>query len=171
MVAPPALAQTSTGTQQRKSTGATSSHGHSSPVSHPSSTTSKGSGNSTTTKSSSSKSVKSASKKPGKTRKVKGQAAPTPERINEIQDALAKHGMYSGEPTGKWDDSTSDAMRKFQSKNHLNPTGKLDAPTWQKLGLGSETAGLAAPTPSPSSAANRLLSKNAPKDPEPSDEN
>ncbi len=102
---------------------------------------------------------------------MKGQAAPTPERINEIQDALAKRGMYAGESTGKWDDSTSDAMKKFQSKNHLNPTGKLDAPTLQKLGLGSETAGVAAPTPPPNSAANRLMSKNAPKDPEPSDDN
>ena len=62
-------------------------------------------------------------------------------------------------------------MRKFQTKSHLNPTGKLDAPTLQKLGLGSETAGVAAPTPPPNSAANRLLSRNSPKDPEPSDDN
>jgi peptidoglycan hydrolase-like protein with peptidoglycan-binding domain len=79
--------------------------------------------------------------------------------------------MFTGTPSGQWDDSTVDAMRKFQSANHLNPTGKLDAPTLQKLGLGSETAGIAAPTPPPNSTANRLLSRNAPKDPEPSDEN
>jgi murein L,D-transpeptidase YcbB/YkuD len=88
-------------------------------------------------------------------RKVKGQAAPTPERITEIQEALAKKGMLEGSPSGQWDDATSDAMKKFQSSNGLNPTGKLDALTLQKLGLGSETAGLAAPTPPPN-ASNRL---------------
>lgn len=99
-----------------------------------------------------------------KSRRVKGQAAPTPERINEIQEALARNGAYSGTPSGKWDDSTSEAMRKFQATHGLNPTGKLDAPTLQRLGFGSETAGLGAPTPPPNSAANRLLSPAAKRD-------
>jgi peptidoglycan hydrolase-like protein with peptidoglycan-binding domain len=112
------------------------------------------------TKSSSSR---SSSRK--RSKKVKGQAAPTPERISEIQEALAKKGAFAGTPTGKWDDSTVDAMERFQSSNGLNPTGKLDAPTLQKLGLGSETAGLAAPTPPPNSL-NRLRSpSSSPADP------
>jgi len=86
--------------------------------------------------------------------------APTPERINEIQEALARKGAYTGTPTGKWDDSTADAMKHFQSANGLNPTGKLDALTLQKLGLGSETAGIAAPTPPPNSA-NRLMNTSS----------
>jgi peptidoglycan hydrolase-like protein with peptidoglycan-binding domain len=90
-----------------------------------------------------------------KVKKVKGQAAPTAERITEIQEALSRKGVYSGEPSGQWDDSTTDAMKKFQTSNGLNPSGKLDALTLQKLGLGSETAGLAAPTPPPNST-NRL---------------
>jgi peptidoglycan hydrolase-like protein with peptidoglycan-binding domain len=90
-----------------------------------------------------------------KVKKVKGQAAPTPERITEIQQALSKRGVYSGSPTGQWDDYTTDAMKKFQTANGLTPTGKLDALTLQKLGFGSETAGLAAPTPPPNST-NRL---------------
>ena len=58
-----------------------------------------------------------------------------------------------------------DAMKKFQSANGLNPSGKLDALTLQKLGLGSETAGLAAPTPPPNSA-NRLRNLSSlPSDP------
>jgi peptidoglycan hydrolase-like protein with peptidoglycan-binding domain len=104
-----------------------------------------------------SKSAKSggrkSSKKKGK--RVKGQAAPTADRISEIQEALAQRGAFSGTPSGKWDDSTVEAMKKFQASSGLNATGKLDAPTLQKLGLGSETAGLAAPTPPPNSA-NRL---------------
>jgi peptidoglycan hydrolase-like protein with peptidoglycan-binding domain len=80
-------------------------------------------------------------------RRERGQKTPAPERISEIQQALAKEGSFTGTPTGKWDDSTVDAMRKFQSGHGLNPSGKLDASTLQKLGLGSQTAGVAAPMP------------------------
>ena len=83
----------------------------------------------------------------------RGQKAPTPDRISEIQAALAKNGSFSGVPNGKWDASTVDAMKKFQDANGLNPTGKLDAKTLQKLGLGSQTAGIAPPTPPISSSA------------------
>jgi peptidoglycan hydrolase-like protein with peptidoglycan-binding domain len=117
------------------------------------------------------KTGKKSGKRSARTKKVKGQAAPTTDRINEIQEALAKKGAFDGTPTGKWDDSTVVAMRRFQAANHLNPTGKLDAPTLQKLGLGSETAGVAAPMPPPNSSANRLLSRNAQRDPEPTDNN
>jgi peptidoglycan hydrolase-like protein with peptidoglycan-binding domain len=111
-----------------------------------------------------SKSAKSKKSSSHKSKRVRGQAAPTPERINEIQSALARQGTYAGEPTGKWDDSTSEAMKQFQSKHGLNPTGKYDALTLQKLGLGSETAGLGAPTPPPNAAANRLLSQKVQRD-------
>lgn len=73
--------------------------------------------------------------------------APTSARISEIQSALAAHGSYKGEPNGKWDESTAQAMKEFQSANGLTPTGKLDALSLQKLGLGSEIAGRAAPLP------------------------
>jgi Putative peptidoglycan binding domain len=90
----------------------------------------------------------------GKTsRRDKGQTAPTPDRISEIQTALAKDGSFAGPPNGEWDDSTVDGMRKFQSAHGLNPTGKLDALTLQKLGLGSQTAGIAPPVPPISSSS------------------
>jgi peptidoglycan hydrolase-like protein with peptidoglycan-binding domain len=123
----------------------------------------------TASKASSAKTGKSSGKKSSKPKKVKGQAAPTPDRINEIQEALAKKGAFAGAPTGKWDDSTVEAMKNFQASNHLSASGKIDAPTLQKLGLGSETAGVGAPTPPPNSTANRLLSRNAPRDPDPTD--
>jgi len=106
---------------------------------------------------------KSATKKKGK--KVKGQAAPTSERITEIQEALAKKGAGDLTPTGKWDDSTADAVRKFQASNGLNATGKLDALTLQKLGLGSETAGMAAPTAPPNSVNRLRNTASTPIDP------
>jgi len=93
----------------------------------------------------------------------RGQKAPTSDRISEIQTALSKDGSFSGNPNGRWDASTVDAMKKFQQAHGLNPSGKLDAKTLQKLGLGSQTAGLAAPTPPVSSSA--LTSGTAPSVP------
>lgn len=87
------------------------------------------------------------------TRRVQGQKAPAPDRISEIQTALAKDGSFSAKPNGKWDPTTVDAMKKFQEAHGLNPSGKLDAKTLQKLGLGSQTAGLAAPMPPVSSSS------------------
>jgi peptidoglycan hydrolase-like protein with peptidoglycan-binding domain len=110
---------------------------------------------STSSSSAKSKHTSSKSSSKRKTKKVKGQAAPTPERISEIQESLAKKGVLAGTPSGKWDDSTVDAVKQFQASNGLTPSGKLDALTLQKLGLGSETAGLAPPTPPPNST-NRL---------------
>jgi len=87
----------------------------------------------------------------GVRRGSRGQKVPTPERIAEIQQALAKDGSFTGTATGKWDSSTTEAVKRFQDAHGLNPTGKLDALTLQKLGLGSHTAGLAAPALSSSS--------------------
>jgi cytoskeletal protein RodZ len=92
-----------------------------------------------------------------KSRKQPGQRTPTADRVNQIQAALAKDGSFQGLPNGKWDDNTIAAMRRFQTAHGLNPSGKLDAPTLQRLGLGSETAGVAAPTPPPG-ATSRLTS-------------
>ncbi|HEX4003225.1 MAG TPA: peptidoglycan-binding domain-containing protein [Candidatus Acidoferrales bacterium] len=74
-------------------------------------------------------------------------AAPSSDRITQIQSALARGGYYKGEANGKWDSDTVAAMQKFQSANGLDSTGKLDAPTLQKLGLGSDIAGVSAPKP------------------------
>lgn len=72
---------------------------------------------------------------------------PTPDRVSEIQSALARGGYYQGDPNGKWDDNTVAAMQKFQSANGIEATGKIDAPSLQKLGLGSDIAGVSAPRP------------------------
>jgi peptidoglycan hydrolase-like protein with peptidoglycan-binding domain len=82
-----------------------------------------------------------------KTARTRGQLAPTRDRIIEIQEALAREGFYSGTPSGKWDAPTSQAMSSFQKARGLTPTGKLGALSLQKLGLGSEIAGRAAPNP------------------------
>jgi peptidoglycan hydrolase-like protein with peptidoglycan-binding domain len=101
-----------------------------------------------------SKSRRSSKKTRSKARE-KGQKAPTPERISEIQQALAKNGSFEGTPNGKWNDASVEAMKKFQAAHGLNPSGKLDALTLEKLGLGSQTAGVAAPIP-PINSTSRL---------------
>jgi hypothetical protein len=107
----------------------------------------------TQTSSSAAKKKKAAAKSKKKP-KVKGQTAPSPDRIKEIQAALQKDGSYQGEPTGKWDEATTVAMRKYQDKIGVSPTGKIDAISLKKLGLGSETAGKGAPVPAAASPAS-----------------
>jgi peptidoglycan hydrolase-like protein with peptidoglycan-binding domain len=89
---------------------------------------------------------KTASKK-HHTRREPTQKAPTPARITEIQTALEHRGYYQGSPNGKWDSNTVSAMQKFQSDNALESSGKINALSLQKLGLGSSIAGVSAPKP------------------------
>lgn len=88
-------------------------------------------------------------KKTTRRRRARGQQAPTADRIKEIQQALAREGHYEGTPTGKWDAGTVSALRSFQQAAGLSVSGKLDARTLQKLGLGSEVAGAAPPRVTP----------------------
>jgi peptidoglycan hydrolase-like protein with peptidoglycan-binding domain len=95
-------------------------------------------------------------------KKVSGQKAPTTDRISEIQTALSRDGYYQGEPNGKWDSNTVAAVQKFQSSNGMDANGKLDAPTLQKLGLGSDIAGVSAPKPIVRGLPNAAPSSSAP---------
>jgi peptidoglycan hydrolase-like protein with peptidoglycan-binding domain len=97
----------------------------------------------------SSRSATQSSKKKAKRRVHRdiGQKVPSTDRIQEIQSALAREGYYKGDPSGKWDSDTQDAMRRFQEEHDLTGSGKLDAQSLQKLGLGSDIAGVSAPRP------------------------
>lgn len=106
------------------------------------------------------KSSHRSTKKASAKHKDKGQMAPTPDRISEIQEALAKNGAFANAPNGKWDDSTVESMKRFQGAHGLNSSGKLDALTLEKLGLGSQTAGVAEPIAPPNSTS-RLTSPSS----------
>lgn len=95
-----------------------------------------------------------------RTRRQPVQMAPTPERIQEIQSALAREGYYKEEPSGKWDADTVDAFQRFQQDHALTVTGKLDALSLQKLGLGSEIAGVSAPQPAMPATSGSAQSQN-----------
>ncbi len=59
-----------------------------------------------------------------------------PQRVTEIQHGLIQAGYLRGEPSGRWDDQTRDAMRRYQEANGFSPTGLPDAKSLMKLGLG-----------------------------------
>jgi len=59
-----------------------------------------------------------------------------PERISEIQGALAQAGYLNQEPNGKWDDTTRSAMRRYQQDHGFPDTGLPEAKSLMKLGLG-----------------------------------
>lgn len=127
-------------------------------------------------KKSSSKKSSTQSKKSKKGRRREPiQKAPTTDRIEEIQNALAREGYYHGDPSKKWDSNTQDALRRFQEEHGMTGSGKLDATTLQKLGLGSDIAGVSAPrtvqhpsdttTPSPNTHPATTPSSSASSDP------
>lgn len=90
---------------------------------------------------------------------------PSSQRTQEIQSALQRGGYYTGDPTGKWDSGTQDSLRRFQAANGLPPTGKLDALSLQKMGLGSDVAGVSAPrtvTPGTSATASATTAAKTP---------
>jgi peptidoglycan hydrolase-like protein with peptidoglycan-binding domain len=61
---------------------------------------------------------------------------PSPERYHQIQQALVEKGYYKGEPTGKWDADSVDALKRFQSDQNLSSDGKLNSLSLIALGLG-----------------------------------
>jgi peptidoglycan hydrolase-like protein with peptidoglycan-binding domain len=64
------------------------------------------------------------------------QQQPSPERLTEIQRALAEKGYFDGDADGKWDEHSINALKRFQEANNLKPDGKLSALSLIALGLG-----------------------------------
>jgi len=81
------------------------------------------------------------------------QLRPANERYAEIQQAMANAGYFSEPANGVWGDSSVKALQEFQGAQALPPTGKIDAPTLIRLGLGpnydrpQETASSGATSP------------------------
>lgn len=93
------------------------------------------------------------------------QLQPTPERYKEIQQALASKGYLSGEPSGTWNQESTDAMRRFQQDQNITASGKIDSLSLIALGLGPKRGpapippGHAEPKPEipPQPPANKLI--------------
>ena len=69
-------------------------------------------------------------------RRRRARLRPEPERIEEIQKALAQAGYFKAQPNGLWDDQTREAMRHYQADHGFPPTGLPEAKSLMKLGLG-----------------------------------
>jgi len=108
---------------------------------------------------SSSKSTKSAS---GKSRKksgkavARGQRGIESERTRQIQEALIREHYLSGEPTGQWDQSTKDALTKYQDANGWQTKSLPDSRALIKLGLGPDKKGLLNPDTAVMSSPHEL---------------
>lgn len=80
------------------------------------------------------------------------QAVPTPDRYKEIQQALVAKGYLNpGAATGTWDQTSIDALKKFQTAQNIEVTGKLNSLSLIALGLGPkhDTATVLPPPPPP----------------------
>lgn len=65
------------------------------------------------------------------------QTSPSPDRYREIQGALAAKGFLKPEDaTGTWNQTSSDALKKFQAEQNLESSGKIDSLSLIALGLG-----------------------------------
>jgi hypothetical protein len=74
------------------------------------------------------------------------QMSPTPDRYREIQGALASKGYLKPEDaTGTWNQTSADAMKKFQAEQNLDSNGKINSLSLIALGLGPHRE--AAPPP------------------------
>ncbi len=74
---------------------------------------------------------------------------PEPERLREIQKALAEKGYFKGEPNGEWNADSVAALKQFQANRNLTPDGKISALSLIGLGLGPKHDGSVAAAPPP----------------------
>jgi len=102
------------------------SHSHKSPSSHSKSLTH-------STASKSKKSHKSSASK-----HTRGQQKIDSQRTLEIQEALIREHYLTGKPSGVWNDTTQQAMQRYQADNNWQSKTTPDARALIKLGLGPD---------------------------------
>jgi peptidoglycan hydrolase-like protein with peptidoglycan-binding domain len=78
---------------------------------------------------------------------------PEPQRVQEIQEALVKSGELHQEPTGRWDEATREAMKRYQQANGFAVTGLPDSKSLMKMGLGPHPLPPNVATPAPARAS------------------
>jgi hypothetical protein len=63
-------------------------------------------------------------------------SAPSSDRYRQIQESLISKGYMEGPASGVWDQNSTEGMRKFQTDQKMEPTGKISAKALITLGLG-----------------------------------
>ena len=125
-------------------------------------TTSKTAAKSTAKRASARTPAKSASKSPGKKTPTRAattwrnrQMAPSSDRYREIQHALVSKGYLQPEDaTGVWNQTSIDGLKRFQSGQNIESTGKINSLSLIALGLGPkrDTNPVKPPAPTPAQA-------------------
>jgi hypothetical protein len=65
------------------------------------------------------------------------QTAPSPERYKEIQQALVAKGYLNSEDAGgAWNQNSVDALKRFQTDQKIDNSGKINSLSLIALGLG-----------------------------------
>lgn len=100
-------------------------------------------------------SSKSKKKKSGKAT-ARGQRGIDSDRTRQIQEALIREHYLSGEPSGQWDQSTKDALTKYQEANGWQTKSLPDSRALIKLGLGPDKKGLLNPDTAVMSSPHEL---------------
>lgn len=80
-------------------------------------------------------------------------AAQADDSVRAAQEILKKEGYYTGTADGEFNADTKAAVRRYQIRNQLEPTGELTAETAAALNKGSEAATPASPPAPPVPAA------------------
>jgi len=85
------------------------------------------------------------------------------EQVRAVQQALKDKGHDPGDIDGKMGPKTQAALRDYQTKEGLKPTGRLDSETMAKLGIEAKTGAAdtgtsASPSASPKSGASSATS-------------
>jgi hypothetical protein len=83
-----------------------------------------------------SKSKYASSRKNGKRKSARGQQKIEPERAQAIQEALIREHYLSGEAAGTWNQSSEDAMRRYQADHGWQSKEVPDSRALISLGLG-----------------------------------
>jgi hypothetical protein len=83
--------------------------------------------------------TRASSKGRKKSKKVRGQQKIDSQRAQSIQEALIRQHYLSGEASGNWDETSQEAMRRFQRDHGWQDKTVPDSRALIKLGLGPST--------------------------------
>jgi hypothetical protein len=72
------------------------------------------------------------------TRRGRGQQAIDPDRVTQIQQALAREHYMTGDANGDWDSTTIGAMQKYQADHGWQTKLMPDSRALKSLGLGPD---------------------------------
>jgi hypothetical protein len=124
----------------------------------------------TSAKSSTPKGKHSHAKSKARSSKKRGQKAIDAERTQQIQEALIREHYMEEKPSGKWDDATQAALRRYQADQGWQSKTVPDSRALIKLGLGPSHDHLLNPESAMTTApvaVNRKVSKPHAADPPP----